>query len=69
MEKNTESKNPRAVKTKIGRKMISSNCSVCGSKKSRLIKEQEVSGLLSSLGLRTPLCKIPLAGPILSQGF
>ena len=41
-KKNTKSKNPRVVKTKNGRKMLSSNCVVCGSIKSRFIKAQEV---------------------------
>ena len=45
--------------------MVSSNCGVCGSKKFRFIKEQEPSGLLSSLGIRTHLSKIPLVAPIL----
>ena len=36
-----------------------------GSKESRDIKEQEASGLLSSLGIKTPLSKIPLLGNIL----
>ena len=35
-------------------------CALCGSKKSIFIKEQEVKGILSSLGLKTPLSKIPL---------
>ena len=34
--------------------MLSSKCAVCDSKKSRFIKEQEASGLLSSFGIRTP---------------
>ena len=34
-------------------------------KKSRFIKNQEASGLLSSLGIRTPLSQIPLLGPLL----
>ena len=34
------------------------------SKKSKLIKQQEASGLLSSLGIKTPLSKIHLAGPL-----
>ena len=38
---------------------------VCDSKKSKFIKKQEASGLLSSVGIRTPLKKIPLLGPIL----
>ena len=39
--KNTESKNPKVVKTKNGRIMLLSNCEVCHSKKSKLIKEQK----------------------------
>ena len=42
--------------------MLSSNCAVCGSKKSKFIKEQEASGILSSLGIRTPLTQVPLLG-------
>ena len=38
-------------------------CIVCDSKKSIFIKQQQASGLLSSLGIKTPLCKIPLVGP------
>ena len=46
--------------------MILSKCAVCGSKKSRFIKEQEAKGLLSNLGLKTPLSKIPrLLGEVL----
>ena len=63
--KNTESKNPKAVRTKNGRKMLLLKCVVCDSKKSKFIKEQEASGLLSSLGIKTPLNKIPLLGPLL----
>ena len=40
--------------------MILSECAVCDTKKSRFIKEQEVSGLLSSLRIKTPLSQIPL---------
>ena len=65
----TDSKNPKLVKTKNGRMMVSSNCAVCGSKKSRFIKEQGVSGILSSLGLRKTLSKIPLVDPILLQRY
>ena len=35
--------------------MIQSNYATCGSKKSRFIKEQQAMGLLSNLGIRTPL--------------
>ena len=40
--------------------MIQSNCSNCGSKKSRFIKEQQPTRILSNLGIKTPLSKIPL---------
>ena len=50
--KNTESKNPKVVKTKTKRMMLSSNCLVCGYKKLTFIKKQEASGLLSSLDLK-----------------
>ena len=53
--KNTESKNPKVVRTKNARIMLLSKCSVCNSKKSKFLKEQEPRGLLSSLGIRTPL--------------
>ena len=39
-------------------------CADCGIKKSRFLKEQEAKGLLSSLGLKTRLNKIPLFGDI-----
>ena len=53
------------LKTKNGRLMLSSKCSVCGSKKSRFMKEQEAEGLLSNLGIKTSLNKIPLLGDLL----
>ena len=49
--------------------MLLSECAVCNSKKSKYIKTQEASGLLSSLRLKSPLSKIPLVGPLLSQWF
>ena len=33
-------------------------------KKSKFMKQQEASGLLSSLGIKTPLSKIPLVGSL-----
>ena len=51
--KNTESKNPKVARSKIGRIMLLSKCAVCDSKKSKFIKQQEASGLLSSLGIKT----------------
>ena len=40
--------------------MIQSNCAIRGSKKSRFIKEQKTPGILSNLGIKTPLSKVPL---------
>ena len=45
--------------------MLLSKCAVFEGKKSKFIKEQEASGLFSSLGIKTPLSKIPLVGPLL----
>ena len=63
--KNTENINQRVSKTSNGKIMILSKFVISGSKKSKFIKEQEAKGLLSSLGIRTPLSKIPLLGDIL----
>ena len=45
--------------------MVLSKCAICGSKNSRVIKNQEAKGLLSNLGIRTPLNKVPILGDIL----
>ena len=39
---------------------MQSKCSDCGNKKSRFVKEQEAKGMLSELGIKTPLSKVPL---------
>ena len=64
-KKNTESINPKVSKTSNGKTMVLSKCDICGSKKSKFIKEQQAKGLLSNLGIRTPLNKIPLLVDIL----
>ena len=63
--KDTENINPRVSKTSNGRTMILSKCAICGSKKSRFIKNQEAKGLLSNLTIRTPLSKVPVLCDIL----
>ena len=63
--KNTQSKNPQVVRTKNERIMFLSKCAVCDSKKSKFIKEQEATRLLSSLGTKSPLSKISLVCPLL----
>ena len=42
--------------------MILSKCAMCGSKKSKFITHQEAKGLLSKLGIKTPLSKVPILG-------
>ena len=63
--KNKENKNSKVARTKIVKIMLLSKCEVRGSKKSKFIKEQEASGLLNCLGIKTPLSKIPLVSPLL----
>ena len=62
---NTESINPKVSKTKNGKTIILSKYVVRESKKSKFIKEQQAKGLLSNLGTKTSLNKIPLLGDIL----
>ena len=64
-KKNTESINPKVSKITNSKTRILSKCAICGSKKSKSIKEQQATGLLSNLGIRTSLNKIPLLGDIL----
>ena len=45
--------------------MILSKCAICNSKKSKFINKQEAKGLLSNLGIKTPLNKIQMLGDIL----
>ena len=59
-KKDTKNINPKIVRTKNNRLMMLSKCSVCNNKKSKFIKEQETRGLLSNLGIRTPLSQTPL---------
>ena len=56
---------PKVSNASNGRTMILSKCAICGNKKSRFIKNQEAKGLLSNLGVRTPLSKVPILGDIL----
>ena len=61
--KNTENKSPKIARTKNGW-MFLPKCEVCDQKKTlKFLKEQEASGLLGSLGIKTPLNKIALLCP------
>ena len=64
-KKDTENINSRVSNANNGRTMILSKCAICGSKKSRFTKNQEAKGILSNLGIRTTLSKVPLLGNIL----
>ena len=63
--KNIENINSRVSKTSNGKTMILSKCAICGSKKSRFIKKQEAQRILTSLGFKTGLHKIPFFGDFL----
>ena len=58
-KKDTENIDPKILRTKSDR-FMQSKCSVCGVRKSKFIRKQEAKGLLSNLGIKTPLSKIPL---------
>ena len=58
--KDTENLNSKTFKTKNNTLIMQSKCTDCGIEKSRFVKEQEGKGLLSNLGNKTPLSKIPL---------
>ena len=63
--KNIQKTYIREFQILVNGKTIWSKCAKCGNKKSRFIKNQEAKGLISNLGLRTPLSKAPLFGDIL----
>ena len=63
--KDTENIDPKISSTSNGKAMTLSKCAICGSKKSRFIKNQEAKGLLSHLGNKTPLSKVPVLMDIL----
>ena len=58
--KDTEKIDPKMVRTKNDKLIMQSKCPVCRIKMSRFVKEQEAKGLLSNLGIKKLLSKIPL---------
>ena len=64
-KKYTKNINPRVLSTSNGKAMILSKCAICRSKNSRFIKNHKAKGLLSNLGIRTLLSKVPILGDIL----
>ena len=67
--RNTESENPKVVRSKNERIILLSKCSLCNSKKSKFIKEQEAKGLISKLtGLKVPiLSDLPILNILFSK--
>ena len=63
--KHTENINPQVSSSSNGKITILSKCAICNSKKSRSINQQEAKRLLSKLGIKTPLSKMPILGDIL----
>ena len=63
--KHTKNINPQVSSTSNGKFMILSKCAICGSRKSKFINKQVAKELLSNLGIKTPLSKIPVLGDIL----
>ena len=64
-KKKTKNIDPKISGTSNGKSMILSKCAICGSKKSRFVKNQEVKGRLGNLGIKTPLSKAPILGDVL----
>ena len=56
----TNTANIDSKMNKKNRLLMQSKCIVCVTKKSRFVKEQDDKGLLSQLGIKIPLSKIPL---------
>ena len=63
--KYTKNIDPHVSSTSNGKIMILSKCTICNSKKSKFSNQQKAKGLLSKLGIKTPLSKIPILGDIL----
>ena len=59
-KKDTENIDSKMFRTNNNRLIMQSKCPVCRIKQTRFVKEQEEKGLLSNLGIRTPLSVIPL---------
>ena len=64
--KDTGSIDPKTVRTKNNKLIMQAKCAVCEIKKKRFVKEQETKGLLSNLGIKTPLSEIPLLKIVLA---
>ena len=61
----TKNISPMVSKAINGGTIILSKCPACNTRKARFIKKQEAKVLLSNLGIRTLLSKIPILRDIL----
>ena len=64
-KKQTKNIDSQVSLTSNSKSIILSKCAIYNSKKSKFINKQEAKGLLSNLGIKTPLNKIPILGDIL----
>ena len=64
-KKYTKNVNLQVSSVNNGKLMILSKCAICNTKKSTFINKQEAKGLLSNLGIKAPLNKIPILSDIL----
>ena len=64
-KKHTKNINPQVSSTGNDKFMVLSKCAICGIRKSKFIKKQESNGIIISLGIKTPLSKIPILGDVL----
>ena len=64
-KKDTGNIDPKVSGSSNGRVMILSKCAICGSKKSRFIKNHEAKGLSSKLAIKTPWNRVPILRDIL----
>ena len=64
-KKQTKNIDSQVSLTSNSKSIILSKCAIYNSKKSKFINKQEAKGLLSNLGIKTPLNKIPILGDFL----
>ena len=68
-KKNTKNVDPKISSTSNGKSMILSKHGICSSKKSRFIKIQGAKGLLSKLGVKKPLDKVPILDDFILNAY
>ena len=64
-KKHTKNLDPQVSSTSNSKLLILSKCAIYKSKKSIFFHKQQAKGLLSNLGIKTPLSKVPILGEVL----